>query len=187
MASKAFVQVLYETGGEGKRHHGSDCEEEWQNGGSYGVVRIDQKSTRQQPRTSYCNCYTLSSFCNPRDSHSVREHAQACCTCTDTHTHTHMDIQWMLTATAPCVPSVLRGNLRNGTMRNFRYLTQSFTFLLVKEFKLLLFCESIQHLRLIYQLTLRVCYPEPVVQLNQQRGPNLLFRMQQKSRSQVNT
>lgn len=82
------------------------------------------------------------------------------------YTHKHMDIQWMLTATAPCVPSVLRGNLRNGTMRNFRYLKQSFTFLLVKEFKLLLFCESIQHLRLIHQLTLHVCYPESVVQLN---------------------
>ena len=51
-------------------------------------------------------------------------------------------IQGMLTATAPYAPSVLRGNLRNGTMRNFRYLKQSFTFLLVKGFKLLLFSET---------------------------------------------
>lgn len=76
------------------------------------------------------------------------------------HSHIHAQIyahkwtiQGMLTATALYAPSVLRGNLRNGTVRNFRYLKQSFTFLLVKGFKLLLFSESSEHLRLIHQLT----------------------------------
>lgn len=88
------------------------------------------------------------------------------------HRHIHAQIythkwtiQGMLTATAPYAPSVLRGNLRNGTVRNFRYLKQSFTFLLVKEFKLLLFCESTEHLRLIHQRTPLVCYPESMLQL----------------------
>lgn len=74
-------------------------------------------------------------------------------------------IRGMLTATAPYAPSVLRGNLRNGTVRNFRYLKQSFTFLLVKEFKPLLFRESTEHLRLIHQPALLVCYPESMLRL----------------------
>lgn len=71
-----------------------------------------------------------------------------------------------LTATAAYVPSEPGENLRNGTTRNFRYLKPSFTFFLVKEFKLLLFCECTQHLRLIHQPTLLICYSESILVLH---------------------
>lgn len=98
--------------------------------------------------------------------------------CTGTHICTHKwTFQGMLTATAPYAPSMLRGNLRNGTVRNFRYLKQSFTFLLVKEFKLWLFCESTEHLRIIHQPTLSVYYPELMFRLNKKQGDMCLFYM----------
>lgn len=117
-----------------------------QRGGRQGVERNVQENTRQQPNTSDSNCYTLSSpFLHGQKIPAMH---------TSMHTSTKWTIRGMLTATAPFAPSVLRGNLRNGTVRNFRYLKQFFTFLLVQEFKLLLFCEGTQHLRLIHQPTL---------------------------------
>lgn len=96
-------------------------------------------------------------------------HAQA-------HTCTHKwTIQGMLTPTVSYVPSVLRGNLRNGTVRNFRYLKQYFTFLLVKEFRPLLFCESTEHLRLIHQLRLFVSYPESMLWLKTRTNAYVLY------------
>lgn len=107
-----------------------------QKGGRQGVGWNVHENTRQQPNTSDCNCWALSSSCMVRNSCDAHKHARA-------HTCTHnWTIRRMLTATVPYAPSVLRGNVRNGTGRNFRYLQQSFTFLLVKEFKLLLFCET---------------------------------------------
>lgn len=65
MASKAFVQVLCETRGEGKRHHGSeDCEEEWhrkeEDKESGGMSKKTEDNTRD------CNCWILSSFCSSK-------------------------------------------------------------------------------------------------------------------------
>lgn len=52
----------------------------------------------------------------------------------------------MLTATAAHLPFELKP--RNDTRRNFRYPKPFFTFLLVREFKLLLFYKCTQHLSL---------------------------------------
>ena len=126
---------------EGKRHHGSEeCEEEEWHREEEDKELGGMSQYKQQANTSDCNCQALSALCMARYSYDAHKHA-------DSHKRT---IRGMLTAT---VPAVLRGNLKNGTVRNFRYLKQSFTFLLVKELKLLLFCE---HLRLIHQPTLCV-------------------------------
>lgn len=145
----------------------SDTERRERQGVGWNV----QENTRQQPNRSDSNCYALLSPPFPPFAWteipamhiSMHKHIHVHIIYTHAHKWT---VQGMLTATAPYAPSVLRGNLRNGTVRNFIYLKQSFTFLLVKEFKLLLFCESSQHLRLIHQPTLPVCYPEPMLRLN---------------------
>lgn len=123
--------------------------------GRQGIGWNVQENMRQQPNTTDCNCWhTILLFAwteTPAMQIGMYRHINA-----QIYTH-KWTIQGMLTATAPYAPSVLRGNLRNGTMRNFRYLKQSFTFLQEKGFKLLLFSESNEHLRLIHHLTQLVC------------------------------
>lgn len=149
--------MLHETGWGGK-----ETPWEWKlwrgGGGGVGggqvVWRNVQENRRQQLHTSDRNCWALLSFRVARNSYDAPEHSQLAYM----RAHGQAEECWQQLL---LVLLLYWGNPRNGTVRNFRYLRQSFTFLPERGFRCLQFS---QHLSLIYHLKLLLHYPD-VLQL----------------------
>lgn len=150
-----LVQMLHETGWGGKE---TPWEWKlWRGGGGEGggqvVWRNVQENRRQQLHTRYRNCWALS-FRVARNSYDALKHSQLAYI----RAHGQAEECWQQLL---LVLLLYWGNPRNGAVRNFRYLRQSFTFLPERGFRCLQFS---QHLSLIYHLKLLLHYPD-VLQL----------------------
>lgn len=147
------TNVTWDSMGAEKRHHGNEvCEEEWHR------KEEDEESGGMSKKTRGNNATQVTPTVQNYHPFGSREiPAMHISMCWNIHAHT-----WKIcgkpTTTATCAPTVFRGNLKNGPVRNSRYLKQSYTLLLEKEFKLLQFGE---HLSLIHQLTMLVRHPDP--------------------------